>query len=215
MEFKAGDRVRVLRFNGEDVDFYGTLKYVDKCMANLFDCTIKRNEGVAVFLPGDNSFGEDKEDYFVLEEDEEDTKGGNNLPTIKRKVEMNLPELIEWGFKNDIKEKSFIAYECVEDQRHEVHFNALGIPKFSAFIKKSNTFTVEVEEPITEDTVIDNLIEINELIDFRKEGLLGGVRLYKNSSINQVENDKSVAYYIMNDDLEMTLIWKRKEGLVE
>lgn len=215
MEFKAGDRVRVLRFNGEDVDFYGTLKYVDKCMANLFDCTIKRNEGVAVFLPSDNSFGEDKEDYFVLEEDEEDTKGGNNLPTIKRKVEMNLPELIEWGFKNDIREKSFIVYECVEDQRHEVHFNALGIPKFSAFIKKSNTFTVEVEEPITEDTVIDNLIEINELIDFRKEGLLGGVRLYKNSSINQVENDKSVAYYIVNDDLEMTLIWKRKEGLVE
>ena len=51
MEFKAGDRVRVLRFNGEDVDFYGTLKYVDKCMANLFDCTIKRNDGLAVFLP--------------------------------------------------------------------------------------------------------------------------------------------------------------------
>ena len=42
MEFKAGDRVHVLRYNGEDVDFYGTLKYVDKCMANLFDCTIKK-----------------------------------------------------------------------------------------------------------------------------------------------------------------------------
>ena len=99
MEFKAGDRVHVLRYNGEDVDFYGTLKYVDKCMANLFDCTIKRNEGVAVFLPSDNSFGEDKEDYYILAEDEEDTKGGNNLPTIKRKVEMNLPQLIEWGFE--------------------------------------------------------------------------------------------------------------------
>ena len=85
MEFKAGDRVRVLRFNGEDVDFYGTLKYVDKCMANLFDCTIKRNEGLAVFLPSDNSFGEDKEDYYILAEDEEDTKGGNNLPTIKQR----------------------------------------------------------------------------------------------------------------------------------
>ena len=209
MEFKVGDRVRVLRFNGEDVDFYGTLKYVDKCIAILFDCTIKRNEGVAVFLPSDNSFGEDKEDYYILAEDEEDTKGGNNMPTIKRKVEMNLPQLIEWGFKNDIREKSFIAYECIGDQRHEVHFNALGIPKFSAFIEKSNTFTVEIEEAISEDTVIDNLIEI------RKEGLLGGVRLYKNSSINKVENDKSVAYYTMNADLEMTLIWKRKEGLVE
>ena len=214
MEFKAGDRVHVLRYNGEDVDFYGTLKYVDKCMANLFDCTIKRNEGVAVFLPSDNSFGEDKEDYFVLEEDEEDTKGGNNLPTIKRKVEMNLPELIEWGFENDVTNTWYRASN-VEEYISEVFFDTTGLPQFSNTVNKNDTFTVEVEERIDEDTVIDNLIEINELIDFRKEGLLGGVRLYKNSSINKVENDKSVAYYIMNDDLEMTLIWKRKEGLVE
>ena len=79
MEFKAGDRVHVLRYNGEDVDFYGTLKYLDKCMANLFDCTIKRNEGVAVFLPSDNSFGEDKEDYYILAEDEEDKRTVNDL----------------------------------------------------------------------------------------------------------------------------------------
>ena len=202
MEFKAGDRVRVLRFNGEDVDFYGTLKYVDKCMANLFDCTIKRNEGLAVFLPSDNSFGEDKEDYFVLEEDEEDTKGGNNLPTIKRKVEMNLPQLIEWGFKNDIKEKSFIAYECVGDQRHEVHFNALGIPKFSAFIKKSNTFTVEIEEQIDENT------ELTALVELSSRGLLGNTRLYRYHSINDVIDNQSVAFYILNDDQTMDLIWK-------
>ena len=202
MEFKAGDRVRVLRFNGEDVDFYGTLKYVDKCMANLFDCTIKKNEGRAVFLPSNNSFGEDKEDYYVLAEDEEDTKGGNNLPTIKRKVEMNLPQLIEWGFKNDIKEKSFIAYECVGDQRHEVHFNALGIPKFSAFIKKSNTFTVEIEEQIDEDT------EIIALVELSSRGLLGKTTLYRYHSINDVIDNQSVAFYILNDNQTMDLIWK-------
>ena len=202
MEFKAGDRVRVLRFNGEDVDFYGTLKYVDKCMANLFDCTIKKNEGRAVFLPSNNSFGEDKEDYFVLEEDEEDTKGGNNLPTIKRKVEMNLPELIELGFKNDIREKSFIVYECVEDQRHEVHFNALGIPKFSAFIKKSNTFTVEIEEQIDENT------ELTALVELSSRGLLGNTRLYRYHSINDVIDNQSVAFYILNDDQTMDLIWR-------
>ena len=211
MEFKAGDRVRVLRFNGEDVDFYGTLKYVDKCMANLFDCTIKRNEGLAVFLPSDNSFGEDKEDYYILAEDEEDTKGGNNLPTIKRKVEMNLPQLIEWLWKS---KKS--VYKVTSNMNGVVKLEPYGLITFSSGdFYPEETFTVEVEEEITEDTVIDNLIEINELIDFKKEGLLGGVRLYKNSSINQVENDKSVAYYIMNDDLEMTLIWKRKEGLVD
>ena len=202
MEFKAGDRVRVLRFNGEDVDFYGTLKYVDKCMANLFDCTIKRNEGLAVFLPSDNSFGEDKEDYYILAEDEEDTKGGNNLPTIKRKVEMNLPQLIEWGFKNDIREKSFIAYECVGDQRHEVHFNALGIPKFSAFIKKSNTFTVEIEEQIDENT------ELTALVELSSRGLLGKTTLYRYHSINDVIDNQSVAFYILNDDQTMDLIWK-------
>ena len=202
MEFKAGDRVHVLRYNGEDVDFYGTLKYVDKCMANLFDCTIKKNEGRAVFLPSNNSFGEDKEDYFVLEEDEEDTKGGNNLPTIKRKVEMNLPELIEWGFKNDIREKSFIVYECVEDQRHEVHFNALGIPKFSAFIKKSNTFTVEIEEQIDENT------ELTALVELSSRGLLGKTTLYRYHSINDVIDNQSVAFYILNDDQTMDLIWR-------
>ena len=202
MEFKAGDRVHVLRYNGEDVDFYGTLKYLDKCMANLFDCTIKKNEGMAVFLPSDNSFGEDKEDYYILAEDEEDTKGGNNLPTIKRKVEMNLPQLIEWGFKNDIREKSFIVYECVEDQRHEVHFNASGIPKFSAFIKKSNTFTVEVEERIDEDT------EITALVELSSRGLLGKTTLYRYHSINDVIDNQSVAFYILNDDQTMDLIWK-------
>ena len=199
MEFKAGDRVRVLRFNGEDVDFYGTLKYLDKCMANLFDCTIKRNEGLAVFLPSDNSFGEDKEDYYILAEDEEDTKGGNNLPTIKRKVEMNLPELIEWGFKNDIREKSFIVYECVGDQRHEVHFNALGIPKFSAFIKKSNTFTVEIEEELTEDTVIDEMLLVYDN---------GVTHIAENKNLSFISKSNLKSAYYMNDDLRLILIWR-------
>ena len=140
------------------------------------------------------------------------------MPTIKRKVEMNLPQLIEWGWKNINKVQSEIFISNVSDffgNYSTVHFSVDGYCFKTDSVSHKDTFTVEVEEAISEDTVIDNLIEINELIDFKKEGLLGGVRLYKNSSINQVENDKSVAYYIMNDDLEMTLIWKRKEGLVE
>ena len=130
---------------------------------------------------------------------------------IKQKKTMNLPQLIEWLLKSG--HRNYIANS---DMGNTVTLSRGGAIQFSfGTFFPEETFTVEVEEEITEDTVIDNLIEINELIDFRKEGLLGGVRLYKNSSINQVENDKSVAYYIMNDDLEMTLIWKRKEGLVE
>ena len=121
---------------------------------------------------------------------------------IKTKKEMNLPELIEWGFENDIREKSFTVYECVEDQRHEVHFNASGIPKFSAFIKKSNTFTVEVEEEITEDT------ELTALVELSSRGLLGKTTLYRYHSINDVIDNQSVAFYILNDDQTMDLIWK-------
>ena len=131
------------------------------------------------------------------------------MPTIKRKVEMNLPQLIEWAWDNKIRSKTYRSLGGAE-----IEFSEGDVVRVYR-TDSDDTFTVEIEEPVTEDTVFDNLIEINELIDFKKEGLLGGVRLYKNSSINQVENDKSVAYYIMNDDLEMTLIWKRKEGLVE
>ena len=131
---------------------------------------------------------------------------------IKVNKQVNLPQLIEYAWDNDIKNEIFIA----DKQLINIEFDDTGdVLIYGNGSIKTVKFSIEVEEEITEDTVFDNLIEINELIDFKKEGLLGGVRLYKNSSINQVENDKSVAYYIMNDDLEMTLIWKRKEGLVE
>lgn len=135
------------------------------------------------------------------------------MPTIKTKKEMNLAELIVWITENDITYRQYIP-KLAENTRF-IAVNGYGEMRIYEFVRPDDVFTVEIEEEITEDTVFDNLIEINELIDFKKEGLLGGVRLYKNSSINQVENDKSVAYYIMNDDLEMTLIWKRKEGMVE
>lgn len=136
------------------------------------------------------------------------------MPTIKTKKEMNLGELLCWAIEN----KEQASLKDFYSKNIGVKFNASGYPCIEfekKFLPTYETFTVDIEEPITEDTVVDNLVEINELIDFKKEGLLGGVHLYKNSSINQVENDKSVAYYIMNNDLEMTLIWTKEKGLVE
>ena len=201
MEFKAGDRVRVLRFNGEDVDFYGTLKYVDKCMANLFDCTIKRNEGMAIFLPSDNSFGEDKEDYYILAEDEEDTKGGNNLPTIKRKVEMNLPELIEWGFKNDVTNTWYRASN-VEEYISEVFFDATGLPQFSNTVNKNDTFTVEVVEEITLTTPLPVMLHV-----WKTETLGTEIKEVENKSIASQYTICSTEFWLKQGD-EMTLIWK-------
>ena len=77
MKFKEGDRVRVLRVDDEVVDFYATLKYLDGIMTILIDCTDESYEHKAVFLPIDDDFGEDEEDYYVLAEDEEDTEDKN------------------------------------------------------------------------------------------------------------------------------------------
>ena len=198
MEFKAGDRVRVLRFNGEDVDFYGTLKYVDKCMANLFDCTIKKNEGVAVFLPSDNSFGEDKEDYYILAEDEEDTKGGNNLPTIKRKVEMNLPELIEWLWKS---KKS--VYKVTSNMNGVVKLEPYGLITFSSGdFYPEETFTVEVEEEITLTTPLPVMLHV-----WKTETLGTEIKEVENKSIASQYTICSTEFWLKQGD-EMTLIWK-------
>lgn len=75
MEFKAGDRVHVTRLDGEKVDFYGTLTNFGSYdeAAELVNCTIEGLEGIGVYLPTEEDFGPDKEDYYTLATDE--TKG--------------------------------------------------------------------------------------------------------------------------------------------
>lgn len=118
------------------------------------------------------------------------------MPTIKTMKEMNLPELIEWAIKKDIKDEKFYSKNGCHisiDFRGHV---------FLWDIRLNETFTVEIEEEITEDTAIHKLIELSD------KGLLGRTILNINSSINLAKTDESLAFYILNDDLTMTLIWK-------
>ena len=83
MEFKAGDRVHVIKLNKSRVDFYATLKGGnDGNPFILSDCSDGRFECSSVFKPNTGEVGLNKWDYYVLVEDEEDI-GGNNMPTIK------------------------------------------------------------------------------------------------------------------------------------
>lgn len=120
------------------------------------------------------------------------------MPTIKTKKELNLPELIEWGWKNEIKKRSFIS----NDGKVTANFEDMGQFITDYYVSSDVTFTVEIEEEITEDTVIHKLIELSD------KGLLGRTILNINSSINLAKTEKSVAFYILNDDLTMTLIWR-------
>ena len=116
---------------------------------------------------------------------------------IKTKKEMNLPELIEWGFKNDIKNAVYNSKNGLS-----ANFSFDGKAVIGYAFSKDDTFTVEVEERIDEDT------EITALVELSSRGLLGKTTLYRYHSINDVIDNQSVAFYILNDDQTMDLIWK-------
>ncbi|MBV5103417.1 DUF3310 domain-containing protein [Mammaliicoccus sciuri] len=114
MEFKAGDRVHVTRFESNDVDFYATLTDADLDIWELVNCTDFQYEGLAIYKEIENKFGIDKEDYYTLATDEEDTEE----PVIQRTTDthdpVNKPSHYMLG---DIEVKDIIA--IVADKYHK------------------------------------------------------------------------------------------------
>ena len=117
---------------------------------------------------------------------------------IKTKKEMNLPQLIEWGFENDVTNTWYRASN-VEEYISEVFFDATGLPQFSNTVNKNDTFTVEIEEELTEDTVIPEMLVI-----FSD----GVTDLTNNKRLNDLSGTNLKSAYIMNDDLRLILIWR-------
>ncbi|WP_049431364.1 hypothetical protein [Staphylococcus hominis] len=115
---------------------------------------------------------------------------------VKIKVEkkMNLLELIEWAWKNDVKEKAF--YSNIDGG--SVYFDMVQTVSVEHSIVRTETFNVEVEEEITEDTKIPEMLEIFQDND--------GTQWFGNS-IEQVKDDFSREFWLKDGDT-MTLIWK-------
>ncbi|PTK79083.1 hypothetical protein BUZ16_12675 [Staphylococcus haemolyticus] len=122
------------------------------------------------------------------------------MPKIKRKVEMKLPKLIEWAWENEVSNKAFYSNYT----GGSVFFNDKQILYLEHEIRKDETFTVEIEEEITEDTVFPVLIKtlknaFNEIT----------VIPHENASINlSKSNNETISYHILNDDGTMTLLWE-------
>lgn len=116
---------------------------------------------------------------------------------IKRKVEMTLPELIAWAWKNDVKGKSFNS----KKQINALHFDMYGGIQTHCGIEKNDAFTVETEEEITEETEIPEMLEIFQDND--------GTQWFGNS-IEQLKDDFSREFWLKDGDT-MTLIWKDGE----
>ncbi|MCY1039608.1 hypothetical protein OWI77_12410 [Staphylococcus nepalensis] len=116
---------------------------------------------------------------------------------IKQKKQLNLPQLIEWGF-----EKGAHGVQFKSDRGKRVGFRYMGYFWTECEIDKDEIFTVEVEEEITENTELDNLYKMNSY-----KGALKSAQ----STISQdleISVLEPISYYILNDDLTMTLIWR-------
>lgn len=73
MEFKEGDRVRVLRWKDNDVNFYTTLAYANyPGFYHMSDSSDSYYNELTLLKEYSHYFG--KKDYYVLAEDEEDTE---------------------------------------------------------------------------------------------------------------------------------------------
>ncbi|HDH6296233.1 TPA: hypothetical protein PI796_002550, partial [Staphylococcus aureus LTCF-1-17] len=83
----------------------------------------------------------------------------------------------------------------------------------SSFIPIDIPFIVDIEKEVTEETKFDRLLEVYEI----QEGVYKSA-LHKGISLNERFEDDNIfptkAFYILNDDMTMTLIWKDGELLV-
>ena len=132
------------------------------------------------------------------------------MVSVKIKKQLNLPQLLEWLLNS--KYSSYIAFSNMGNYVQLEEYGALSFSDEKFYPEE--TFTVEVEEEITEDTVIPKLITT-----FRKTCLKNGtgyqrVRIDENYSIKLMLN-KAEAHsepvetlHIVNDDRTHTLVWR-------
>ncbi|HDU1288260.1 TPA: hypothetical protein REV21_001843 [Staphylococcus pseudintermedius] len=124
---------------------------------------------------------------------------------IKVNKEFTLLGLIEYIKKNGIANKVFLNKKgkvVVGDDRH-LYMTDLNL---------TDTFTVEVEEEITERTVIPLFLEVYEhegelvFLPQREKSIKD---LLEESDLE--ENITTKTLYIINDDGTLTLIWRDGE----
>lgn len=132
---------------------------------------------------------------------------------IKVKKEMRLDELIKWARENpDLSQGKIFFSTGFSDGFVRFHPNTNKCST-SSFIPIDIPFIVDIEKEVTEETKFDRLFELFEV----SEGEYSPTS-NRNTSINESLNDDRCfpikAFYILNDDLTMTLIWKDGE-LVE
>lgn len=139
---------------------------------------------------------------------------------IKQEKQLTLPQLLEYAWENNVKGETFFT---LKNGMKNVHFNTLGSAEFSDVHQFSSNdyFTVEIEEELTEYTVIPKL-----MTTFKKTYLENGFG-YQRARIDEdytiklmldkagMHGEPVKTLHIVNDDGTHTLIWTHDKGLVE
>lgn len=126
--------------------------------------------------------------------------GTDMIKTIKIKKQFRLDELIKYVWDNDIKEKDFYI-QTERDANHPRYLtvDVSGMIRFSFRVYPNDTFTVEVEEEITEDTKFTWLVEANDTRIWNQ----------KNASIKDVKDERTKEIRALING-KLKLIWEPK-----
>lgn len=123
---------------------------------------------------------------------------------IKTKKEMNLSELIEWIWNNDLRDNYFYSQEDESWLRIDEYGDVVDVYN----IEPTDTFTVEVEEEITEDMEFHHTVErfISRYVNkYRYE-------THDNKSIKDILNNRpphvETTHIYAEVDKELVLIWR-------
>lgn len=121
---------------------------------------------------------------------------------IKRKVQMNLPQLIEWAWNNGIRDRVFHTTKDKRGLFYQVSFSEEGTFYADDELSYDDIFIVEVEEEIREDTEFEKLYYTTILSRIVESSCTTIQSSLKHIAV------EPIAFYIMNDDLTLTLIWR-------
>ena len=124
MEFKAGDRVHVMRLKGKEVDFFTTLQYANlPGLYQMIDSTDSKYNENFLWKSNQRDFGPGRLDYYTLSTDEEDTEE----PVIQRINDMN--NVVPNHYKADIDVIEFCRQHFTDEEfKGAMKFNLIKYP---------------------------------------------------------------------------------------
>lgn len=133
---------------------------------------------------------------------------------IKRKVEMTPKEFLKHLLEQEETEVELDGYTFDYNEEHYSFDPEIKTNEFISYSLHSDTFTVEIEEEITEETKLPKCLEI--YFD-DKVAKADEINVYMDKSIGEILQEskiyqfKTKAIYLFGDNGNLTPIWKDGE----